>query len=422
MLSVVNKPLRIALLGVSDRERARLEFFIDHHWSSNCHLVAEDCADLCILDLDSLEGEKLLEQQQDCHPGRPLIVLTIHNPEINDVSLLRKPLDSELLKNTIDDHITAFFDQPPMDDVPESVSEPAFEFPRQLNSAVNHSEISPPPLQNKSLAPSVEPVFEIPKELNSAIIQSEINHRRSALPNATAQARIVRNSCGSAGIIEFDNQFNRKNLYYNPSGLLQQVLKKAIDQCRREARPLRVNLPADKYIALFPKNHTALSNLSDSKLRSRCLLPVNSRQIHIDYPSLSENNQIRTDAEVTQDISSLLWKITLWSARGRLPHGTNIDTTITLRQWPNLTRLLAIPQFFRIAALWVKTPFSLKNTARELNIEARYVCAFFSACNALELTQTLSTTEDGVDLENNKKRSTAPRRLLSRILRHLRLT
>jgi hypothetical protein len=223
-------------------------------------------------------------------------------------------------------------------------------------------------------------------------------------------------------MIKFINQSYSDNLYYDPRGYLQQVLKNAIEQCRRNAQPLRVNLPAEKYITLFPKTDIALTNLSDSKLRSRCLLPVNSRQIHIDYPSVIENSQMQADAEVSQEISSLLWKITLWSARGRLPLGTNIDTTITLRQWPNLTRLLAIPQFFRIAALWANSPFPLRKTAEKLNIESRYVCAFFSACYALDLTQSLSTNEGSVDLDRNQKRSSAPRRLLRRILRHLRLT
>jgi hypothetical protein len=182
-----------------------------------------------------------------------------------------------------------------------------------------------------------------------------------------------------------------------------------------------VNLPDEKYIALFPKTNTALTNLSDSKLRPRCLLPIRSHQIRIDYPNDSENNPMHTDTQASQDIDGLLWKVTLWSARGRLPLGTNIETTITLRQWPNLTRLLAIPQFLRIAALWVKTPLSLKRTAEQLNIEARYVCAFFSVCDALELTQVLPMTEDKVILESNQKRSVAPKGLLRRILRHLRI-
>jgi hypothetical protein len=130
---------------------------------------------------------------------------------------------------------------------------------------------------------------------------------------------------------------------------------------------------------------------------------------------------MHADTETPQDIDGLLWKVTLWSARGRLPLGTDIDTTIALRQWPNLTRLLAIPEFLRIAALWVKNPLSLSKTAELLNIEARYVCAFFSACDALELTQVLPTTGEAVVFDSNQEKSVAPKGLLRRILRRLRV-
>jgi hypothetical protein len=180
-------------------------------------------------------------------------------------------------------------------------------------------------------------------------------------------------------------------------------------------------LADEKYIMLFPGANIAVTNLSDSKLRSRCLLPINSHYINVDYIKESKGHPLPVDAEAPLDIDALVWKVTLWTARGRLPLGTNIESPIALHHWPNLTRLLAIPQFLRIAALWVKTPLSLRKTAEYLNIDARYVCAFFSVCNSLELTQTLSTSEVQKDLATEKKRSTAPKRLLRRILRHLRL-
>lgn len=389
MLSLVNKPLGIALLGINKWERSRLELFIDQHWSSNCHLVAEEYADLCILDLDSLEGKKILEQQRDSHPRRPLIVLSIHNTEISDALLLRKPLNSNLLKSTIDDHIAALFAQPPVD--------------------------NPPP------APIAGPVTENPIPPARAVSRNLTNHRRSGLPSTATQARIIRGSCGPYGFIELDDDPGNENLYYDPNGYLQQVLQRAIERSRRDALPLSVNLPGEKYIALFPETNTALTNLSDSKLRSRCLLPINVHHVKIDHPNKREINHILANAEMPMDIDSLLWKITLWSARGRLPAGTDIKNPIALRQWPNLTRLVAIPQFLRIAALWVKMPLPLGKTAEHLDIDVRYVCAFFSACYALNLTQSLSAADGKVVSTFDQVRSSAPKRLLRRILRHLRL-
>jgi hypothetical protein len=389
MLSAINKPLGIALLGINKWERSRLELFIDHHWSNNCQLVGEECADLCILDIDSLEGKKLLKQQQDCHPRRPLIALSIHNAELNDVLLLRKPLNSDQLKSTIDHHITSMLGQPPINEV-----HPAIYRPESKNSS----------------------------EIRSTITSNPVNHRRSSLPSAAIQARMIRGSCGPSCSIEPDNRRIKNRLYYDPSGHLQEILKGAIEQCRREIRPLRVNLPDRKYIELYPETNIAITNLNDTKLRSRCLVPVDSHRTHISHIRDPDRHQAHIDTALSQDIDGLLWKVTLWSARGRLPIGTDADNNIALREWPNLTRLLATPQFLRIAALWVKTPLSLGKTAEQLNIEARYVRAFFSACNVLELTQSLSVIEDKTVSQSDQKRSSTPKGLLRRILRHLRLT
>lgn len=398
MLSAGNKPLGVALLGVNDRDGAILELFLDQHWSSNCLLVSEEFADLCILDLDSLGGKKLLQQQQESHPDRPLIVISVRDVTIDDVHLLRKPLSGQLLKRAIDDCVSVLDLQAPVEEPPTSTPKPIPEATPKTRS-------------------------EAHREADTALTVFKNNDRRSALPNSATQARIIRGSCGHMDRFEVNISPGSNILYYDPNTLLQQELKNAIDQCRREARPLRMSLPDDKYIVLLPEFNIALTNLSDSKLRPRCLLPVNKYQFQIDFPDERESDQLvtHTHTEPAQDIDGLLWKVTLWSARGRLPLGIQIDTTIGLRQWPNLTRLLAIPQFLRIAALWVKTPQTLSKTADLLNIEARYVSAFFSACYALELTQSLSSAENEVALENDQKSSVAPKGLLRRILQRLRV-
>jgi hypothetical protein len=398
MLSAGNKLLGIALLGVNDRDKAILELFLDQHWSSNCRLVSEKFADLCILDLDSLGGKKLLQQQQDSNPERPLIVLSVRDVNVDDVHLLRKPLSGQLLKRTIDDCISTLDLGAPEEETPTSTSTPK-----------STSESTP------------KPRSEAHKEVDTALTVFKNNDRRSALPDSATQARIIRGSCGHMDRFEVNISPGSNTVYYDPNTLLQQELKSAIDQCRSEARPLRMSLPDDKYIVLLPESNVALTNLSDSKLRPRCLLPINKYKFRIDFPDDHETDQFHSHSEQPQDIDGLLWKVTLWSARGRLPLGIQIDMTIGLRQWPNLTRLLAIPHFLRIAALWVKTPQTLSKTADMLNIEARYVCAFFSACYALELTQSLTTAENEMALKSDQKRSVAPKGLLRRILQRLRV-
>jgi hypothetical protein len=313
--------------------------------------------------------------------------LSVHDADISDVTLLHKPLSGNLLQNAIDE---------------------------QMNLLVQQASAAKVPTL------SAATTFEDLRVMNSPHTLFKVNDRRNALPDSATQARIIRGSCSQTVNIDLNNPPNNSTLYYDPSILLQQELKSAIKQCRREYRPLRLNLSDGKYIALLPETEIALTNLSDSKLRPRCILPL-QQQIRIDYPDDREIPRLQANSTTPQDMDSLLWKVSLWSARGRLPLGTKPDSSIGLRQWPNLTRLLATPQFLRIAALWAKTPLPLSKTVELLNIEARYVCAFFSACYALEMIQILSATKDQGALQSNPPQSSAKRNLLQRILQRLRL-
>jgi hypothetical protein len=398
MHSVSRNPLGIALLGMNDRDKSRLELFLDHHWSSNCLLVSEKHADLCILDLDSLHGKKILQQQKTAYPHRPLIVLSVHEADISDVSHLRKPLSVDQLKSTING------------------------FMKALAQHASEEEEEKKKEEKEVPAPTPEPTPRSKERQSTVTTEPTVNKRRGALPSTATQARIIRGSCGPIGDIDLSNPTADSKIFYDPSVLFQQALKSGIQKCRQEARPVRLSMPDKKYVALLPEANIALTNLSDTKLRPRCMLPINQHEIHIDYPSRGEINQLQANLKASaQDIDSLLWKVSLWSARGRLPLGTKADSTIGLQQWPNLTRLLAVPQFLRIAALWTKTPMPLSKTVETLNIEARYVCAFFSACYALELTQHLSMAEDQEVSQNSAQKSSTPKGVLRRILRRLRV-
>ncbi len=392
MLTTATKPLSIALLGMNDRAKARMELFLDHYWSSDCILVGDRFADLCILDLDSLNGKQILQQQRENHPNRPLILLSIHDTDSDGATILRKPLKGDLLKQTIEDHKAVLA--------------------KQSSQAETHA---PSPTSIPQASKSNRKLSYTSKQ------QAKTNDRRCALPNLTTQARIIRGSCSVNESTELQSREMSSGLYYDPSTVFQHILKSHIDQCRRDERSLRLILSDEKFILLQPESNLALTNLSDNMLRSRCLLPIAQHQILVDYPDESVIDRLHSEARTPQDIDYLLWKVTLMSSRGRLPLGTNIDSVIELKQWPNMTRLLAIPQFLRIAALWTKSPSPLNKTVEALNIEAHYVRAFFSACFALELIHVLSTSDDHEITHNTPKHDVARQGLLGRILRRLRV-
>lgn len=379
-------PLKITLLGVGARDTAMLDLFLRKHCPGGCRLVSEERADICILDLDGVHGKKLLQQQREQYPHRPLIVVSVRDIEIDGVQFLRKPIRTDSLKQAI-------------------------EFYR--------SELMRTPSTPEVTTPSV-PQPETPVAVKRAPVGFSDNDTGDTLRNIENQQRIAHEYCGLSNAIDLSKKVNGKELYYDPDTLFQRILKSAVDRCRQMDRPVRLHLPGGRHITMLPKANAALTDLSDSRLRPRCLLAINPNETRIEQLQDSESQLLKSSQHPPQNIDALLWKVALWSARGRLPIGIDIHSKIGLNHWPNLTRLVNIPQFLRVAALWAKHPRTLAGTVETLGIEARYVCAFFSACHALDLTwiQTAAASPEVVLAEAPKPARSG---ILGRILRRLRV-
>lgn len=379
-------PLKIALLGVGTRDTAVLDLFLRKHCPGGCRQVSEERADICILDLDGVHGRKLLQQQREQHPHRPLIVVSVRDTEIDGVQFLRKPIRTDSLKQAI-------------------------EFYR--------SE-----LERRPSAPEVTTASEPQPERVVAVVRPRVgfsdNDTGGTLRNFENQQRIAHEYCGSSNAIDLSRKVDGKALYYDPDRLFQRILKSAVDRCRQDDRPVRLHLPGGKHVTLLPKANAALTDLSDSRLRPRCLLAIKPIETHVELLQDNESHLLSASQQPPQNMDALLWKVALWSARGRLPAGIDIHSKIGLHHWPNLTRLVNIPQFLRVAALWAKHPRSLAGTVETLGIEARYVCAFFSACHALGLTriQAAAASPEIAVVEATKPARSG---ILGRILRRLRV-
>jgi hypothetical protein len=407
MFAAQTRPLGISLQGFGRRDQNLLELFLEQHWASECLLVSEPYADLCLLDLDAIKSRKILQMQQESRPWRPLIVISAGDVDVFGACVLRKPIRLDILKSALDLYICEYSRSHEVGAASESASK------------APSDETLDPPASKRS------PVKALPAQASMStpdnIVLVSSNGRRYELPKPEIQARIINASCGESGAIDFKNPNGGNKFFYEPTEFFQHVLKNAIVQCRKETRPLLLRFSDGMYVQLLPKKNVALTNLSDNKLRPRCLMPINVNQVHIEYSQDDEQKLLNDSNGSLQNLDALLWKVSLWSARGRLPLGTSVDTMVVLRKWPNLTRLMAIPQFFRIAALWTKCPSPLKQTVELLNIEARYVFAFFSACYALELVDRLALTESQYVPESVKPKNYAITGILRRLMQRLRI-
>ncbi len=67
---------------------------------------------------------------------------------------------------------------------------------------------------------------------------------------------------------------------------------------------------------------------------------------------------------------------------GQLPAGCSTSDILTLKHWPNFTRLPHSPSCYRIAALLTVKSASVAKVSRTLEIPESEVSRFYSACKA----------------------------------------
>ncbi len=122
-----------------------------------------------------------------------------------------------------------------------------------------------------------------------------------------------------------------------------------------------------------------------------CFSEIDPQQIKIHDLDYSEvrlyRKKMKENMDRSHSLESFIWTTSLLTSQGRLPKGTDIKQAVTLRDWPDLTRLELIPHAINIAAVLSKQAKSLLEISESLDIPQRYVFAFYNASLALNMIE-----------------------------------
>jgi hypothetical protein len=169
--------------------------------------------------------------------------------------------------------------------------------------------------------------------------------------------------------------------FYDPDEFFQGHLARAVSKAQSAGRPVALTGVWGSWI--IPPDNGPVRQLHrpDHHLRSLCVVTMSAADVRFEL--LDTDPAADAASTVTRD--SLMWKVTLWTARGRIPKNTPLDEPVYLRHWPDLNSLLVTPDAMRIAALWLNHPISLQSLAAHLSVPQRHVFSFYSACAAIGL-------------------------------------
>jgi hypothetical protein len=130
-------------------------------------------------------------------------------------------------------------------------------------------------------------------------------------------------------------------------------------------------------------------------------------------------SSIEQDKSKFQDVEAFIWKLALWTSKGRFPVDIDPNLPVYLKHWPNFTRLMLIPEVMRMAALLIDSPRSPLEVARVLQVKPHYVFAFITACQSLGILAQAKRQSDNLVMPEAPKPS-QKQSLFSKILHKLR--
>lgn len=391
--------IKIATVGMDKQMLRILEMVFNGPGKGDYTLVNKlEEAQACIFDLDSLEGMKSWKDYRNHNSKLPTIILSLNYKDIAGTTFVRKPIEINDL----------------------------------LNNLVKITKQATATTSNKS----------VPEESKSKSSQrNSISHNAELITEINFEEQNATQLYGDYEDINLDNSEEIDKLFYDTNEYLQGYFEYAFDLSKKlDTGGLLIEGLYCPIILIANQNRILRSNeFNDNQLRTMTLLPLSNitvrynknrgktLKVHLNDKrglniiNLNEYEVAQYQEKyklIAQDLDGFLWLIALWTARGRLPKGTDLNKPVVLRNWPNFTRLIETPYALKIAAFWIFNSHSLLETARILDIPQRYVFAFFNATHAIRLASTNANFDNRsstVSIEKHAKRGLF-QRILTKLL------
>ena len=400
MRSKNNKPLNVALFGMDGRSLKTMTLYLQGPCKGKAVVVNELDAEADIIDADCINAKEILEDRRLKSPNRPIILLSLEELKIEGTLYVKKPVETNELLEAVA-KVAAILRGEKI-----KKEKPVVKVTVESTSNVD---------KDKS-----ETVAEKKQAGNKHIDREEIKkvskHRTAKDLTESGFSAYI----GHIEGIDFNDKEQVLKASYHPKSFFLGYVQSACRVAKAKARILILN-SSWKPLVIFPQSNEVWLDVDDKQLRAFAGLVIkeNAQQSMSLTPIEHSNIQFNQKMESFYDMESFIWKLAIWTSKGRYPDSIDIHRPVYLKRWPNFTRLIITPHALRITALLIKEPRTLVNISESLKIKPQYVFIFISAAHALGLVGQAKREADQVvapaKIEPSKSKS-----LLGRILSRLR--
>ncbi len=377
--------LKINLQGFDAKSVDVFKSFFDLQCQNKFSLSTElNNSDIIIVDIDTFKSSKVVDELLITQPNTPIIVISLfvycHTDPI--VFSFKKPFVQKEFYNLL-----------------------------QQVTLVSTTNTSPVIELRKALLDHIQ--FNLTKAQKNAKKDSNINCSTISLSQIDKSK--ISTLVGRQPDINIENPHAVMRVLFDSKHLLLGSIQRGISRAKHSNKMLELSNFGHRFI-IDPQTNSLFTFISESVLRPLCLMSIdevssiklikNGRDSDIFDALITD-----TSVEVTEwSFEEILWKMALWSARGKLPRDTDLALPVTLTHWPNFTRLQVFPHALEIAAVMSQKPTRLTDIARQLGIEQRFVFSFYSAANAIGIANNSHNQSDSIfqseaNIESNPLKS-----------------
>ena len=333
MNSLSNMPLvKVMLFGVDARKTAIYSMAFKMHTATQFQLIDNvQQADVLVVDVDGVEGETLWESTQSNFPEIPKVYSSILEPKF-DVAYLPKPVKVETLFPVLRAALAGVVTFK-VTETEQTQGRERLSFKQQAKNYKNTLVDEP----------------EISATPRDVIFPVEQIQSFDATTGLLGKTRQIATQTENVALI-VDN------------------------------KPI---------LMFFPAVDRVLLAVAPEKLEEIC----QNTEVHISIKEIGDHPEWQQHAKAQMD--SCLWQFAVWTAKGRLIQEIDVHQPISLRSWPNITRLAYIPDAMRLSAFLTKSPVNLPMLYKMIRVDIADLLNFVAASHVTNLLK-IQTAQSGV--------------------------
>lgn len=362
------EPLKLALHGFNGKSYKQMIMFFAGHCKGMVVVTDGDEATADMIDMDAISSNTLLEgkvQKARSH-GKSVIALSVTPINIDGVIYVSKPLQSAQLKEAID-------------------------------KAINQQK-------NIKRAPDTKGKVGSSSNFSTSSHKAAMNIDETTISDFSNEPEHIE--------LNIDKLLKCS---YSAKHELQGILVSAIKHAKAKNQAMKLSF-GWKPIIIIPFTDEIWMDVDDRQLKAYLSGNNDEKKASVAPIHLEENSLMESKL---QPIENFMWKIAIWTSKGRYPAEIDLQTPVYLSRWPNMTRCIAVPHALRISALLIEEPKTLTDISKMLHVKHEYVFAFFSAAHAIGIAgqATKLAVDDG---HKPKQAKTESKGLLGKIMNKLR--